>query len=187
MKGIVFTEFMEMVEQRFSPEIADAIVTMSPLSSGGSYTAVATYDHRELLTLVGNLAKTTGLAAGDLVTEFGRYLFGRFVQLFPALFDGIDCPAEFLRRVESYIHVEVRKLYPDTELPSFQYRNLGSHGMELCYRSARPFADLAEGLIRGCCEHYGVAVQISRKRLPADPQEGVQFCLTFTEMPTASV
>ena len=52
MKGIVFTEFLEMVEQRFSPEIADRLIDESDLPSGGIYTAVGTYEHTEIVTYV---------------------------------------------------------------------------------------------------------------------------------------
>ena len=36
--------------------------------------------------------------------------------------------------------------------------------MEMTYRSKRPLADLAEGLIRACVEHFGDDVEISRER-----------------------
>ena len=45
MKGVIFTEFLEMVESHFSPEMADRIITAARLPSGGAYTAVGTYDH----------------------------------------------------------------------------------------------------------------------------------------------
>ena len=35
MKGIVFTEFLEMVEDKFSPELADRIIEGAELPSGG--------------------------------------------------------------------------------------------------------------------------------------------------------
>ena len=40
MKGIIFTEFIEMVEDKFGFEVADNIITNSNLPSGGAYTAV---------------------------------------------------------------------------------------------------------------------------------------------------
>jgi Haem-NO-binding len=52
MKGVVFTEFIEMVEDRFSPEMADRIIERAKLPSGGAYTTVGTYDHGEMIQLV---------------------------------------------------------------------------------------------------------------------------------------
>ena len=36
MKGVVFTEFLEMVEDRFSPEMADRIIEGPNLPPGAS-------------------------------------------------------------------------------------------------------------------------------------------------------
>ena len=47
MKGVVFTEFIEMVEDKFSADIADQIIEEADLPSGGVYTSVGTYDHAE--------------------------------------------------------------------------------------------------------------------------------------------
>ena len=60
MKGIVFAEFIELVEDKFGFEIADEIIEESNLPSGGSYTSVGTYDHREMLELVTHLSEKTG-------------------------------------------------------------------------------------------------------------------------------
>ena len=42
MKGIVFTEFLEMVEAQFGLDTVDAIIENSDLPSRGAYTAVGT-------------------------------------------------------------------------------------------------------------------------------------------------
>jgi len=60
MKGIVFTEFLEMVEAKFSPEMTDRIITESKVPSGGAYSAVGTYDHEEIVALVQALSRATG-------------------------------------------------------------------------------------------------------------------------------
>ena len=74
MKGIVFTEFLEMVEDRFSPEIADRIIESSNLSSRGAYTSLGTYDHAEMVRLVSQLSAATGIAPPVLTHTFGKYL-----------------------------------------------------------------------------------------------------------------
>ena len=51
MKGIVFVQFVEMVEEKFGLATADRIIEQSKLSTNGAYTSVGTYDHTELLQL----------------------------------------------------------------------------------------------------------------------------------------
>ncbi len=43
MKGIVFTEFLDMVDSVYSPEVVEDIIEASELASAGPYTAVGTY------------------------------------------------------------------------------------------------------------------------------------------------
>ena len=163
MKGIVFSEFNDMVEERFSPEILDRIISTANLPSGGAYTAVGTYDHDELLRLVTRLGEVTGLATADLVKTFGRHLAGRFTSLYPAFFEHVDGTLAFLETIEAHVHVEVLKLYPDAELPTFETERPQPDRLQMTYRSGRPFADLAEGLILGCAEYFNEQVTISRK------------------------
>ena len=49
MKGIVFSEFIELVEDKFGFEMADDIIEKSNLPSGGAYTLEGRCDHYELL------------------------------------------------------------------------------------------------------------------------------------------
>ena len=139
MKGIVFTEFLEMVEQRHGLETVDTIIETAQLPNGGAYTAVGTYDHHELLRLVGSLSQATNSAVPKLVYAFGRHLFASFSRAYPYVFEGIHSTTEFLANVEDLIHVEVKKLYPDAELPSIAFSALGDNRWELDYRSYAPF------------------------------------------------
>ncbi len=178
MKGVVFTEFLEMVEDRFSPETADRIIESAELPSGGVYTTVGTYDHGEMVRLVSCLSEETGIPAAELVRSFGVHLFGRFHMMFPQYFEGVTSSFDFLQRVDHYIHVEVRKLYPDAELPSFDCDTSEPGRLRLTYRSSRPFAALAEGLIRGCVAHYGEAVDIAMEDLSDGTGTAARFVLS---------
>lgn len=171
MKGIVFTEFLDMVETTISADAVDDVIEAARIPSGGAYTAVGTYDHKEMVSLVGALSEYSGQPMPDLLHQFGRHLFGRFVVLYPVFFDGVDDALEFLARVEAVIHEEVLKLYPDAELPSFESRWTGPGTLSLVYRSARQMGDLAHGLIEGCIEHFGEPVSICRQRLPDGAEE----------------
>jgi hypothetical protein len=178
MKGMVFTEFLEMVEDKFSPEMADRIIEQAHLRSGGIYTSVGTYDHQEMIELVSGLSNETGISSGQLIHSFGMHLFSRFYAMFPIYFEGVSSSFDFLQRIEDYIHIEVRKLYPEAELPSFACETPEPGCLRLTYRSARPFAALAEGLIRGCVDHYGEAVDIQTEDLSGGTGTAARFLLT---------
>lgn len=169
MKGIVFTEFLDMTEARFSADIADRMITEAALPSGGAYTSVGTYDIKEMVALLSALSSLTGTPVSQLLEEFGRHLFPRFVATFPDFFIGVTSSFQFLASVDSVVHLEVRKLYPDAELPTFKCREVSGGRMLMEYRSDRNLPDLAEGLIRGCAQHFGEDLSIARSVSPDDP------------------
>jgi len=177
MKGIVFSEFVEMVETRFGAEMADAIITGAQLQSGGSYTAVGTYDHHEMLALIGGLSGRTGMPPGELVRAFGAHLFGRFAELYPTFFDNVGSAFDFLARIENHVHMEVVKLYPDAELPTFDITRPDPATLQMVYKSGRPFADLALGLMQGCAAHYGEDIAIEEVDLSQGARTHSRFTL----------
>ena len=178
MKGVVFTEFIEMVESHFSPEMADRIITAARLPSGGAYTAVGTYDHGEMWSLAVELSKASNIPVPELMRSYGRHLFGRFAVSHPRLFEGTKSAFDFLQSLENVIHVEVRKLYPEAEMPHFEVLDRTDTRLVLLYESRRHFADLAEGLMHACAVHFGESIDITREALPVDTGSRERFVLT---------
>src|SRR5689334_15543112 len=86
VKGVVFTELIEMVESRFGLEAADAMLDQQGLPSGGIYTVTGTYAHGEAVTLLTRLSGMTGVPIPDLLYAYGEHLFERFHALFPGFF-----------------------------------------------------------------------------------------------------
>ncbi|BBP45420.1 guanylate cyclase [Thiosulfatimonas sediminis] len=180
MKGIVFSEFIELVEDKFGLEMADNIIEESNLPSQGAYTQVGTYDHTELITLVGKLSEHSGIAVEDLVTLFGEHLLQRFLALYPQFFENVNNCFDFLDTIENKVHIEVKKLYPEAELPSFDSQQSGQ-SMQLIYRSNRPFSALAYGLIRGSASYFKENIDIEMEDRSSDHKSFVVFTLTKKE------
>lgn len=165
MKGIVFTTFLELVEEKWGLDMVDDIIEDSDLESGGAYTAVGTYDHVEAVHLVTALSGRTGVEIAGLLKAFGEHLFGVLIGAHPEFLVGVDHPLDFLEGVERYIHVEVRKLYPDAELPTFQCERQSDESLVMIYSSGRHFEDLCEGLIWGAVSHFQREASIEREAL----------------------
>lgn len=178
MKGIVFTELIDHAEARFGIGVVDRAIAAAELPSHGAYTAVGTYPVDEFVALLDELAAATGEPASRLLTAFGEHLFIRFATLFPRFFTGVDSALTFLESVDGVVHLAVRKLYPDAELPQFDCERVAADRLRMTYRSERPLADLAEGLIRGCARHFTTDIEIVRQSLPADSGNSIRFELT---------
>lgn len=165
MKGVVFTSFLEMVEESHGLDMVDDIIDASELPSGGSYTAVGTYDHTEIVALVVALSAKTGVAVPELLKAFGEHLFSILISSYPQFGAHLTSSLDMFESIENYIHVEVRKLYPDAELPTFKCDRIAPDKLKMIYQSSRHFEDLCEGLIRGALKHFAETAEITRTPL----------------------
>jgi hypothetical protein len=168
MKGIVFTEFLGMVEDEFGYEMVDTIIEGAHLESQGAYTAIGTYPHQEMVALVSGLSTQTGVQLSELLRKFGHHLFQVFVKNYGVFFENCSDGFSLLESIENYIHVEVRKLYPDAELPSFSSTRQGDDTLILDYSSSRKMGDFALGLIEATMAHFGSETDITQENLAPD-------------------
>ena len=168
MKGVVFTEFLDMVEATYYPEVVDDIIDASDLATSGAYTAVGTYPATEMTALVRALSERVETPVPDLLSAFGHHLFGRFHEMYPEFFGDSADAMDFLQGIESVIHTEVRKLYPDAQLPAITVERVTPDTLTLEYASPRGLADLAEGLIRGALAHFRSGGTVARENLADD-------------------
>lgn len=156
MKGIIFTSFIEFAEQNLGADFVDQMLDDLPLSTGGAYTSVGTYPTSEIVEMITYVLGHVDHEPSALQEAFGQHTFGVLARQHPNLVnrfaDSFDC----IHEVDQTIHTNVRKLYPDAELPNLNAR-YGSDGqtLNLDYHSERPFMHLALGLIKGCIAHFG--------------------------------
>ena len=175
MKGAVFTELFDYVEDAHGPEFLQETIDAVDLPTKGVYATTGTYPTSEMVSLVSVLSNSSGIAVPDLLRVFGEHLFGRFTVSYPALFEDCDDAFSFLASVENVIHMEVRKLYPDAELPTFETAVHTDTHLQLIYRSRRHMGDLCEGLIRGCLAHFEEEAVITRTTLEESPDSVIKF------------
>ena len=176
MKGIVFTEFLEMVESQFGLETVDTIIENSNLPSEGAYTAVGTYEFSEMLQLVTQLSATTNMPANDLLYAFGLYLFESLLKAHPEVVSSYKNPIGLLYSIENHIHVHVKKLYPDAELPTFKILEKTEHSLTMVYSSSRGLYALAHGLIVKTFEHCNKSANVEMELLNEQGTE-VKFAI----------
>lgn len=170
MKGIVFTEFLDLVEDNFGYEKVDKIIKSSQLPSHGVYTAVGTYPHTELMGLVKELSNETGISTDNLQRMYGKHLFGALMKTYMTHFTDIsalNCFG-FLESIQHHIHAEVLKLYPEAELPQFDTIKKDAHTLEMVYTSERKMADFAVGLIEACLLYFNEKGTVEKYNLNDD-------------------
>ena len=163
MKGVIFTELLDLVEDRFGYDAVDSMIGAANLENDGAFTSIGTYDHRELLKMVVALSMQLDVEVPVLVKAFGKHLFKSFSSKYADKIAGMTSAFDLISNVDGFIHVEVRKIYPDAQLPEFTYERPDGDTLVVKYRSQRPFADVCEGLIEQCVEHFKENITIVRE------------------------
>lgn len=177
MLGIVFTEFIECVEARHGMSVADKVQSGCPFQTG--FTAVGNYDHHQLLTMVTRLQEQSGIPVPELVRRFGQHIFHSFLSSRPEAFEDVCSTPQLLRKVQDSIHLEVLSLYPNAELPQFSFPESGPDEFRMEYRSSRPFADLAHGILEASVKYFEERWQITRQDLNGIPGTHALFVLSY--------
>ena len=177
MRGVVFTELIEFVEEKLGFEIADKMLSDAKLSHGGIFTQGGNYPFEEMVQLLTALSKLTGKHPNELLEIFGEHLFHVLVKIYSKDIKENQNSLDFIDSVEEYVHVEVKKLYPDAELPTFTTKSKSENKLVIIYQSEKRLDAFAFGLIKSCGNYFGDTLNITTKVINESPYQ-VEFTIT---------
>lgn len=182
MKGMVFVELFRMAETVMSEDDLDNIIDHIDLSTDGAYTSVGNYPCSELIKLVVAIGDQLNIPVTALQSKFGHWMFSRFVDGYPEFFEGKQNAFEMLEAIENEVHVEVLKLYPDAELPTFSTQRFSDGaGLKMTYSSDRPLNHFCLGLIEGCVEHFDRPAEIKMRDCSEDGRCRAEFMIEWAK------
>jgi len=153
LRGIVFTLLVEMLEEQQGLAFLNSVLAEADLPSGGAYTSGGNYELSELSEILNCLERRLDIPVEFLLRNYGEYMLPRLALMFPNFFE-VENLKTFLLSIDRRIHVELKKLYPNSSLPSFNYQDTGEKGLTIYYRSSKKLCFLAEGLIEGAAKHF---------------------------------
>lgn len=168
MKGVVFTEFIEMIEDLMGLEFTNKVIDDARLANEGAYTAIGTYPHQDMFKLLESLSKHAQNPQGKILKGYGECLFHRLSKSFQKELSAHPSAFSFLLQFGELIKMETLKLHPEADMPVFKTQLLGPDSMEFLYTSPRKLGDLVEGLILGCIGYYNENIRIVREDLPTE-------------------
>jgi hypothetical protein len=171
VKGIVFTEFLDLVEDKFGLAMVDHIISSSNLESDGIYTSIGTYRFSEMLQLLQHLSERTEISIDTLLFVYGEHFFSVIEDSYPGLLATYSDPVVMLSSIEDHIHVEVRKIYPGAELPTFQVVEKTENSLVLDYKSSRAMHHFGLGLMNKTFEHFNSTATITLEKIKEDGTE----------------
>ncbi len=161
MKGVVFVEFVNLLDELLGVEGTEELIEEAQLESEGAYTTTGNYPSMEMHCMVGLLSQKLDLPVETLHDSFGQYLFKKFTVRYAHLIEESNSGFEILKKIDDHIHPEVLKLYPKSSLPSFRYEQPEENILHLHYTSERFLPNLATGLIKAAMEHFKEEAQVT--------------------------
>ena len=173
MQGSIYTTFSEMIIEKMGMSVWNDLLEKVTLESGGVYTNGMQYNDAEIMSLVTALSEMTKVDIPTLVKSFGEYLFIHLYNSSPAKISHIDNLKDFLFAIDNVIHKEVKRVYPKTYLPSFDYSEEENGDLIMFYQSKRKLCHLSEGLISSAAEHFNEKITIMH---PQCMHEGAEKC-----------
>jgi hypothetical protein len=158
MKGIMFNLLEEVVSRQYGPETWDEL--LDEVGTTGAYTSLGNYVDDDMQKLVVAAATKLKITSGEALRWFGRQSMPILAERFPGFFEAHQSTRHFVLSVNSIIHPEVRKLYPNSRCPFFQFREDADGALVMGYQSPRKLCDLAHGFIEGASALYRERVAI---------------------------
>jgi hypothetical protein len=161
MKGFIFTNFLDFVEKSNGLDMVDEMLSECDLASEGVYSAFNSYEFDELVSLLTFVSKKTGIEPQVLLEAFGRFVFPYLIGKHSYIVEKYSNALDLIAGIESHIHIEVKKLYEDAELPTFSVVEKTQNSLTLIYTSSRGLTYFAIGLMRETLDFFKVKGKVS--------------------------
>jgi predicted hydrocarbon binding protein len=181
MQGSIFTAFSDMIIEKMGIQAWNNLLEQVKPSSEGIYTNGMQYDDEELMALVAALSNNTGIETASLVRTFGRFIFIRLYNSSPTNLSHINNLKDFLLSIDGVIHKEVKRVYPQAYLPSFDYKETAQGDLQMYYHSKRKLCHLSEGLILSAAEHFKQNITIEHPECMHHGAEKCKLIVSFQD------
>lgn len=154
MKGVIFKAFEKFVVANWGDEFYEALIDATPSAGRGAFVGPGTYPDEVLVALLTTAVQKLGVEPAVALRSLGQFAFAQLAGGLPGCMKGHEHPLTFLESIDSIIHVEVRKLYPEARTPRILVERRGD-GARLVYDSPRRLCPLVLGLAEGACAAFG--------------------------------
>lgn len=182
MKGVVFVELLELLDDRFSMEFTEKVIEVARVPSAGAYNALGQFDHRELLALMEAYESCSHDNPTPIYRELGQRLVTRCITEFPTLFRTDSCLSDTLGHMESLMHMDDLLVDQSSELPEIKLEQVTERQLVLDYFYDPRLADFTIGLIHGCAEYHKLESNVHCLPMNHEGIQATRFLISMSEM-----
>ena len=182
MKGFIYSEFAELVRNRYGADTLKKVVAGSEVSLDLTAEPKPGYSHEELFQMMGRLSVAVGISVNKLMETLGDYLFEKLARTYSIYFKPDQKLFEFLLMMEERTYAKVRRDDPDAILPKLTVSRLDATNLRMIYESEKAMPDFGIGLIHGAARHFGQKVFVGKRDLnPQQPGTVVEFMVKLLD------
>ena len=163
MHGLIHLELRKFVEANYGAPAWTELVQRAKVDSE-IYTPVASYPDEQMMALVTEAVKLTGLSATALLEAFGEFLVGAYLSLYGALLKPEWKTLDVLENTEETIHRVVRLRHAGAEPPRLKTKRTGPKEVVLTYDSPRRLCAVARGIALGVSKRFGEKLSIDESK-----------------------
>ena len=179
MKGIIFNLLEDFIVEGWGAEKFEQILTQCPVHTQIPYVGPGTYPDANLLAIVNQTTAALGIGTAEALRSFGRFAFPRLAGKFSVFVREYDHPKPFLKTLDGIIHVEVRKLFADSDPPRISYVDPAPDRLLLRYTSRRKLCSLFAGLVEGTGDFFKVPIAQAQTECTLEGAASCEFSLHF--------
>ncbi|WP_321298285.1 heme NO-binding domain-containing protein [Marinifilum fragile] len=182
MKGIFFTELLEMAEREYGSLAVDKIIPFLKVGDHGVFNANMDYPFSQFHELINRLANEVRIAPTDLTKLYGEYLFSRLIIIYRPHFAGNSDIFEFLEKIDYFIHVKLQADFPHQGITGFKTERINHNTFTVSYQSTHDLIDLAIGLFMGCQKFFNEDLTVNAEIKTEFDKEWVYFTLNKSKV-----
>lgn len=179
MKGVVFTELLDLIENKYGYTMVDTLLTNCDLASKGIYTSVGNYPSEELHSLINELHNKISKPQSELLHELGVHLFSVFERMYKDYFVPYNHAFDFLKNINELLEIELHKLYPEEHLAIIEYNKVSETKLELTCPYTNKMCHLIIGLLEALTHYYCHSANIVATPVDLLNENLVRFTITI--------
>lgn len=180
MIGEIYSQLSDYIIDNLGMAAWNQALDELDLDSKGVYSTGATYGDDEALAIVAWCSSHLGQPVPDILRNFGAHLFHKLKTKQAAKGIKSEDFFTFLSNVESVTHKMVRQMSAKSTPPILTVERQQNR-VTIHYESARKLCFLAEGLVMGCADHYGVSIQVSQSCCMHNGDDYCLICVVTNE------
>ncbi|MBB36863.1 MAG: hypothetical protein CME88_06190 [Hirschia sp.] len=177
MLGLAFTGFASMLDEEYSFDFTEDVLSAVPTSTGGAYTAFGSYPSFEMKALINELAERTGRTHSELYLDLGRFIVSNLAGRYSHHFKSSSEPFAFLCATQNRLQHEARKLFRDEDLPVFQASHIDAQTLQIDCDMEPEFSGILLGGVLGVLEYYEADVDVENSPILKGGTQWQRFVL----------